>query len=201
MKTIIEWYIKFLLRNRVYVLIGILIITGFFCYRITGLKIETDFFSLYPPKHPYIQLYNKYRNMFGSANVLVCAVEVKKGDIYNVETIKKIDRITREVTNIDGCNAMQVVSITHPRLKNVQVDSWGIAIRPVMWPTIPQNDVEMQKLKEGIYANEGIRGFYVSPDDKSAAIYAGFWEENVDPVKTYDRLMALKAQETDSNTN
>lgn len=201
MKSFFEWYIKFKLRNRVYLLAGIVIITGFFCYRIAGLKIETDFFSLYPPKHPYIQLYNKYRNMFGSANVLVCAVEVKKGDIYNLETIKKIDRITQEVIKIDGCNSMQVVSITHPRLKNIQVDSWGISIRPLMWPTIPQNDADIDKMKQGIYSNEGIRGFYVSPDDKSAAIYAGFWEENVDPIKTYASLMALKAKESDANTN
>ena len=91
-RTTLEGYIRFLLRNRIAVLLLITLVTGVFAYGVSTLKIATDFFALYPPKHPYIQLYNQYRNMFGTANVLICAVEVKKGDIYNLDTIRKIDR-------------------------------------------------------------------------------------------------------------
>ncbi len=133
-KSLSERYVHFLLRYRLAVLVLISVATAFFCYHIYSLKIATDFFSLYPPKHPYIQLYNQYRNMFGTANVLVCAVEVKEGDIFNLETVAKIDRITREITTVEGVNAQQISSITHPKLKNVQVTSWGIQITPVMYP-------------------------------------------------------------------
>ena len=78
-KRLSERYIHFLLRHRVPVLIAIGLLTAFFCYHLYFLKVGTDFFALYPPKHPYIKLYNEYRNMFGTANVLVCAVEVKRG--------------------------------------------------------------------------------------------------------------------------
>ncbi len=196
-----ERYIHLVLRYRAVVLIAIAMITGFFCYHLYSLKIATDFFSLYPPKHPYIQLYNQYRNMFGTANVLVCAVEVKEGDIYNLDTIAKIDRITQEITTVEGVNAQQISSITHPKLKNVQVNSWGIQITPVMYPSLPQNETDLKQLKQGIYQNAGIRGFYVSADDKSAAIYAGFWEEGSKPIKLYERLKKIQVEESDANTN
>jgi hypothetical protein len=177
------------------------LVTGFFCYRIYHLKIATDFFSLYPPRHPYIQLYNEYRKMFGSANVLVCAVEVKEGDIYNWETLDKILRITKALPAIKGCNPSQLVSLTHPRLKNVRVEAWGIKIEPVLARSIQRNEAGLHRIRQAVYTNEGIRGFYVSPDDRAAAIYAGFWEEGVDPLRLYEGMMKIQSEETDENTN
>ena len=200
-KSVSERYIGFLLRNRIVVLLLILLVTGFFCYRIRFLKVATDFFSLYPPKHPYIQLYKQYRKMFGSANVLIGAVEVKEGDIFNLNTIGKIDRITQTLLGTEGCNSLQVISLTHPKLKNVNVTTWGIQILPVMWPQFPQDEADLERIRNAVYTNEGIRGFFVSGDDKAAAIFAGFWEEGVDPVKLYTLLEELKDRESDENTN
>jgi uncharacterized protein len=199
-KKFSERYIHFLLRYRIAILSFLVVVTGFFCYHLSSLKVATDFFSLYPPKHPYIQLYNQYRNMFGTANVLVIAIENQQGDIYNLETIAKIDRITRAIATIEGVNTQQISSITHPKLKNVQVTSWGIQITPVMYPQLPQNDTDLKRLKQGIYQNAGIRGFYVSADDKSAAIFAGFWEEGSNPVGLYKHLKKIQAEESDANT-
>lgn len=199
--SIVERYVSFLLRYRTILLAVIAVITAFFCYRVYQLKIATDFFSLYPPRHEYIKLYKQYRKMFGSANVLVCAVEVKEGDVYTIDTINKINRITQELLATEGCNALQVISLTHPKLKNVQVTSWGIQIRPVMWPQLPQDEADLHRIRMAVYSNEGIRGFFVSPDDKAASIFAGFWEEGVDPVKLYDRLKKIQKSETDANTN
>ncbi len=196
-----ERYIRFLLRHRVSVLVLIAMVTGVFFWRILSLRIQPDFFSIYPPKHPYIQLYKQYRKMFGSANLLICAVEVKQGDIYNIETMGKIYRITQKLLSTEGCNALQVISLTHPKLKNVNVTTWGIQILPLMWPQFPQDQADLDRIRHAVYTNEGIRGFFVSPDDRSAAIFAGFWEEGVDPQRIYGLLEELKEQEGDGNTN
>jgi len=199
-KKITQRYIAFILRHRFLVLLAIGLVTVFFGYKMYNLRIATDFFSLYPPKHPYIQLYNKYRQMFGSANVLVCGVEVKEGDIYNIETIAKIDRITQELMQINGCNNLQVISITHPKLKNVQVQAWGIVMEPVMYGGVPKDKAGLERIKHNVYTNEGIRGFYVSPNDKTAAIFAGFWEEGLDPLALNKRLEEIRVREEDENT-
>lgn len=196
---IFERYVAFLLRHRIAALLPIVIVTALFGFRVFQLRIATDFVSFYPPHHPFIKVYNKYRHMFGSANVLVVAVKVKKGDIYNWETINKIDRITSEMLTIKGCNPSQLISITHPKLKNVEVTGYGIAMKPLINAGIPRNAIGIKEVKRNIYANEGVRGFFVSPDNKAAAIFAGFWEKGWDPHNLYKKMMEIKAQEEDAN--
>ncbi len=197
-ERLVERYVAFMLRHRAKALLAISLVTVFFGYWVYHLRIATDFISFYPPKHPYIELYNEYRNMFGSANVLVCAIEVKEGDVYDWETIDKVDRITQEILTIKGSNPNQLISITHPRLKDVKVTSWGIAMQPLLNRGLSRDEKGLKLLKDAVYNNAGVRGFYVSPDDKTAAIYAGFWEEGVNPLKLYDRLQEIKKREEDA---
>ena len=64
----IEAYLFFLLRNKYAVSAIITLLTGFFVYYMWAhMSVTTNFFDLYPPGHPYIQLYTKYRSMFGTA--------------------------------------------------------------------------------------------------------------------------------------
>lgn len=139
--------------------------------------------------------------MFGSANVLVCAVEVKEGDIYNWETIDKIDRITRRLLVLSGSNPTQLVSLTHPRLKDVKVTGWGIKIQPLINDSISRNELGLKNIRYAVHTNEGIIGFYVSEDEKKAAIYAGFWEEGVNPINLYEEIQEIQKIEGNENTN
>jgi len=198
-ERIFERYVAFLLRHRFKVLFLIVLTTVFFGYRASQLKIATDFVSFYPPGHPFIKVYNEYRNMFGSANVLVTAVEVKEGDIYNWETLGKIDRITSEMLTIKGSNPAQLISITHPKLKNVEVTGYGIVMQPMIHSGMKRDETGLRQVKQNIYGNEGVRGFYVSPDDKSAAIFAGFWEEGGSPQNLYAKMQEIKKRESDAN--
>ncbi len=175
--------------------------TIYFVYEMMGLKIRTDFFQLYPPKHPYIQLYKEYRNMFGTANVMSIMVEVKEGDIYNKTTLKKVERITKDLLTTKGVNPMQVISITHPRLKDIRVGSNGIDVLPLMRPRIPENKLEESLLKKKVYTNDTIRGVWITPNDKATLIQAGFWEEGVDLGALWYRMMEIKEREEDANTN
>ncbi|HPI93312.1 MAG TPA: MMPL family transporter [Deltaproteobacteria bacterium] len=201
-KTMPERFVAFLLRNRISVLSLIFVVTAIFGYYAWHLKVATDFISFYPPRHPFIKLYNEYRSMLGSANVMTVAVEVKGGgNIYNWKTIDKIDRITQAMLEIEGCNPAQLASITHPKLKNVEVTGSGIMLKPLIHPGIQRSELGLQEIKRIIYSNEGIRGFYVSPDDKSAAIYAGFWEEGWNPGKVYSQIQKIIKNETDAQHN
>ncbi len=199
-RKLTEWYVDFLLSHRTGVIIFVIIATGFFLYHLRTLVIYTNFFDLYPPRHPYIQLYSEYRKMFGSANVLVVAVAVKEGEIYTIEALSKIDRITRALMGTPGVDPFQVISLTHPKLKNIEVSSWGIAIRPLIFPAFPRNQEDLDRIKANVYRNQGIRGFYVSPDDKAATIFAGFWEEGTDLNLLFKRMQEIQEKETDANT-
>lgn len=103
-----EAYIRFLLRYRWPVLAVALAITLFLAAQLAHTTVQMNFLDLYPPSHPYLQLYKKHARMFGSANVLVVAVEVKEGDIFTVETLNKIDRLTTALMEVPGVNPWQV---------------------------------------------------------------------------------------------
>ncbi|MBU1055440.1 MAG: MMPL family transporter [Proteobacteria bacterium] len=191
--------IQFQLRYKFPILAAVVLITAFFIYQIAfRVTITTDFFELYPPKHPYIQLYKEYRSMFGTANVMSMVLEVKDGDIYNPKTIKKIDHITKQILSVKGVDPLQVMSLTHPRLKNFGVGSNAISIGSIV-KVLPESPEDLRAIKEKIYSNEGIRGVYVTMDDKATLINAGFWEEGLDLKNLYNEMQRIKSESEDAN--
>src|SRR6185369_3174552 len=111
-RRLIESYLFFLLRHKYSVATLITVLTGFFIYYMYAhMAVTTNFFDLYPPGHPYIQLYTKYRSMFGTANVLQIVVEKPNGTIFDdPSTFKKVDRITVALLHsVPGVNGEQVL--------------------------------------------------------------------------------------------
>ena len=86
-KSFIERYLYFLLRHRLVVALaigaGTLVFVWCTLFRLT---IFTNFFDLYPPHHPYIEVYTKYRKMFGTSNVLMMVIEVQKDGTRLIHT-------------------------------------------------------------------------------------------------------------------
>ena len=131
-QKVIDAYLSFLLKYKRAVAIGIAIITLFFAYSLKDMRLNTDFFDFYPKQHPYIKIYNEFRRMFGSANVLQVMVRVKPEgkykDVYNPETLQKVDRITREIIQTKGVVPYQVLSIASPKMK-CDLRDFGTAAR------------------------------------------------------------------------
>jgi predicted RND superfamily exporter protein len=199
----IERYLLFVLRHRWPVIALIALATvGFLSSTLFRLTVFTNFFDLYPPNHPYIRLYTKYREMFGTANVVLITLEVKGGDIFSTpETIHKVDRITLDLLhNVPGVNGEQVMSITHPKLKTVLTASSGIQVVPLTYPRLPRDQQDLAFLRQKVYATEGVRGFFVSPDDKSTLILAGLWEEHYDLGGMWAKIREIVRREKDDNT-
>src|SRR5438093_315921 len=199
----IEAYLFFLLRHRLAVSLMVACITlilGGFMW--TRMHIFTNFFDLYPPDHPYIKLYTQYRSMFGTANTLLLVVEVKDGTIFDdIETVQKVDRITLALLHdIPGVNGDQVLSITHPKLKTTLTAGSGIKVVPLMYPRVPENKEDLDFLKLQAYTTEGVKGPFVSEDDKATLIVAGFWEEYFDLPTMWTKIQEIVRQESDANT-
>ncbi|HJY83973.1 MAG TPA: MMPL family transporter [Candidatus Binatia bacterium] len=194
-----EAYIRFLLHHRWPVLALALAITLFLTSQLAHTTVQMNFLDLYPPSHPYLQLYKKHARMFGSSNVLVVAVEVKEGDIFTVETLNKIDRLTLALMEVPGVNPWQVLSISHPRVRNIRVTSAGIDLEPIFSSGPPKTPQDAARIKKAVYTNEGILDFLVSRDNKAALLTAGFWETGLNFGRMTEHLFRLQAQETDVN--
>jgi predicted RND superfamily exporter protein len=195
-----EAYINFLLKFRWPVMIVVTLVTLFLGYNLKNMRVYTNFFDLYPPGHPYIQLYQKYRRMFGTANVLMMSIECKNGDIFNVDTINKINYATLQVIETAGVNPYQVRSLTHAKMKNIRITGAIITAYPIMYPGPPKTLDDIKPIKKAVYTNEGVHGFYVSQDNMAALITAGFWEEGVDFHNLYNRMLKIR-QEVEKDGN
>lgn len=194
----IEAYLRFLLRYRTPVTIAMIVGTLFFVwFMATKLTVFTNFIDLYPPKHPYIQMYYKYRDLFGTSNVLLMAVEAKNGDVFSdPEIIAKVDRLTVDLLrNIPGVNGEQVISITHPKLKTTLTSGSGIKVVPLTYPRLPRDQEELEFLRKKVYSTEGVRGLFVSEDDSTTLITAGFWEEYFDLAGMWTAIQEIVERE------
>jgi predicted RND superfamily exporter protein len=152
-----------------------------------------------PGPDPYIQIYTDFRRMFGSANILSVIVEVKNGDIYNPETLQKVDRITKAVVNLKGVVPYQILSIAHPKVKSITAREGALQIRELFYPALPKTKDDAERVKFAVYSTKGVRGVFTALDDTAAVVHAGFWEEALDFRELNASLMALKAQEDDAN--
>jgi predicted RND superfamily exporter protein len=189
-----EAYLKFLLKFRWPIIIVLTLATFFLAYHAVNMRVYTNFFDLYPPSHEYIKLYQQYRRMFGTANVLVMAVEAKEGDIFNVDTINKLNYATLQVVETAGVNPYQVRSLTHPKMKNIKISGAIITAYPIMYPAPPKTPDDVKPIKQAVYTNEGVHGFYVSRDNTAALITAGFWEEGVDFRNLHERMLHVRQE-------
>jgi predicted RND superfamily exporter protein len=194
-----QQYLYFILRHRLGVSLFILLGTLFFGHQASHLRIHTNFFDLYPPSHPYIQLYQQYRTMFGTANMLQVVLEVEEGNIYTIDTIRKIDGFTRALMDTKGVNPFQVTSLTHPSVKNITITSSGISAMPLV-SQLPNSEEDLQTIREAVYTNVGVRGVVSSLDDKAALIAAGLWEEGTDFGYLWQRVKELVDTYQDTNT-
>jgi predicted RND superfamily exporter protein len=195
----IEAYLRFLLRYRRTMIVLVAMMTLFFVYGLTKIRLHTDFFDFYPRHHPYIQFYNEFRKMFGTANVMNVILEVKHGDIYNPKTLQKLDRITKFMINTKGVVPYQIMSIAHPAVNSVTATQGAVEVRPMFYPGVPRTQDDADRVRFAVYSNPNIRGLYVANDDTAAVVNVGFWEEALDFRYLDARMTELKRTEDDAN--
>jgi predicted RND superfamily exporter protein len=193
----IEAYLRFLLRRRAAVTVGVALLTAAFCYSLIGLRLRANFFDFYPRQHEYIRFYNEFRRMFGTPNIMSVILEVNEGDVYTPETLQKLDRITKHMVYTRGVVPYQISSIAHPSVRGAVATATGISIREIFHPDVPATQADAERVRFSVAMNPGVRGIFVANDDTAAVVHTAFWEEELDFGYLYDRMRQLKRQEED----
>ncbi len=185
-----EW----IFANPKIVLSLILAVTFLFGLALPKLRIFTDFSDLLPQNHGYIKVYNRLKENFGGANMIIMSVEVEKGTIFNEETLKLIHEATQGVDNLPSVNHNLVNSLTHRTARKVFLDSeGGFASENYYDPLKPSYSVsELEQMKKDVIANPTIFGLLVSPDMKAALIKAQMNEGDIDYPATFAALEKVR---------
>ena len=192
-------FAEFIVRKRLLILVIISIITCFFMYALTNLSVKTILSDLLPQEHPYIKVHNKIRSIFGGSNQVLIMVQVRTGDIFNQDTLSKIQWITRELENIPGADPYKIRSIAVSKMKTFKFTSGTMQIDPLMYPDIPGNEQEMNNLRDNIYSNSRYYGQYVSYDSKKSLIMVDFYEVDINYRTVFNELSRIRQHTEDEN--
>lgn len=197
-KRITHWLVRgeeWIFANPKIILGLIAIVTLVFATRLPGLRIYTDFSDLLPQKHSYIQTYNRIKDTFGGANMVVMAIEVEQGTIFNDQTLALIDKATRGLDNLPSVNHNLVSSLTHRTVRKVYVTADGnFASESYYDPAKTQRSSdELTQLRKDVANDPRVFGLLVSPDMKAALIKAQLNEGDIDYAKTFAELQRVRA--------
>jgi predicted RND superfamily exporter protein len=179
------------------VLIIMAIITGFFLTQIFRMQMFTQFLDLFPYNHPYVEIHKKYAKYFGGAHVATLMLEVRNGDVFNLETLNKMYRIQYDVDLIPGVDHFGIYSIASPKVMVTMETPGGFSTKPIM-KEVPKDEQELQVLKKTVFTSP-VNGTLVSRDQKALLLNASFIEGKIDFNKLFDEFMKIKKREEDAN--
>ena len=173
--------------------IVIAFLTAYFAWQAQHLIVATQFRDLYPTDHPHIKLSDKYPQ-FGSPLLVFLVIQVKKGTIYNSQTLAKIQAATRQVDLIPGVDHNRIFSIASPKTSHVEATVGGIQVTNFLVGPIPQSDRDLERFRNKIRSAPEIMGVLVSPQEDAALIQAGFLERLADYSVIFHRINRISSE-------
>ena len=187
----LEAFVDACIRNRrlviaIYALSTLLML----CFALR-VQVKTLFDDLLPRNHPYIQVHEQIKRVFGGSNLVSIMIEAEHGDIFQVPVLSKVQSVTRELQKVDGVNQFQIISLASKKLKEIRGSTDAIELHPVMWPDIPRTDAELSHLRDAVKRNQLVYGSYVSIDLKAALVTVDFYDDEVDYKKIFPEIMAI----------
>lgn len=187
----LEGFVDACIRHRLAVVIIYAILTAVMLATALRVEIKTVFEDLLPRNHPYIQVHEQLKQTFGGSNLVSIMLEVDHGDIFNQTVLRKVQKVTKDLQQVDGANQFQIISLASKKLKEIRGSTDSIDLHPLMWPDVPKSDAELAQLKQAVLKNPLVYGAYVSPDLKAALITVDFYENAVDYKKIFPQVMAI----------
>src|SRR5579883_745514 len=166
-------------------------------YWAAKVNISTRFIDFFPAEHKNVVLAKRF-HQFGGAQALVLMLQVKQGDIFNLDTLRKIQEISKEVDWLPGVNHQEVFSLSSYRIAYAQAVPGGLNVKPFMYPSVPETQEEIEALKQRIFAHREQLRHLISDDNKSTLISASFNEDGLDYKELFKRIRRIVAANQDA---
>ena len=175
---------RLVFNNRLIFIILCTLITLFFGYKASQIKLAASFDKMIPHGSPYIKNYLSLKDeLAGLGNVVRIVVENKKGSIYDPGYLEIVRQITDEMILTSGVDRAWVKSVWTPGVRWNMVTEEGFQGGPVMPPDYNGSAESMATLQFHIL-NANIIGSIVAMDNKSSMIVVPLldFDENGKPL-------------------
>jgi predicted RND superfamily exporter protein len=165
-------FANFILQYRFPLLAGIILLTIFFGYQLTKLKIDGDILNYLPQDDPVVVQFREIGEKFGGNSLAIIALETQ--DVFNPRTLARIDTITSEFQALPEIS--QVLSVTD--ILDIKKIPDGIEVgKLIPRGGIPQDPYELHNLREYALSKDMYRGNLISADGRIALIVARISED------------------------
>ncbi|SEP64937.1 hypothetical protein SAMN04488038_10177 [Solimonas aquatica] len=153
--------------------------TLFMAWQAAQLKPDAGFDKQIPLDHPYMQVFKRYEQSFGGANLISIALMRKdaQGDIYTPEFMAALHALSDAVFFLPGVDRSRVTSLFTPGVRYLEVVEGGFAAGDV----VPRNYAPTPEMLAKIRSNvgkAGLIGRLVSLDQRGALVVAELLEHN-----------------------
>ncbi|MFC1477927.1 RND family transporter [Candidatus Margulisiibacteriota bacterium] len=132
---------------------------------IPKVTIDDNMVNMMPKDLPSRKMLDRFEDTFGRADFAMLGIGVKKGTIFNFDTLKRVYELTEKIKRIPGID--QVDSIT--TLKRIQGQPWGLEVKPFM-EELPKTQTDIDRLERDIFEDDTFVGTYVSEDKQYTTI-------------------------------
>jgi predicted RND superfamily exporter protein len=187
---------KLVFGQRQLVLILFVIGTLAMGYFAAQLRVEAGFKKQIPLHHEYMQTFLDYEREFGGANRVLIAVIARDGDMFDIDFMRTMEEMTKEVRALEATDDSRVSSIFTPNVRFVEVVEDGFAggnvIPQEFTPGLPGFEATPEHF-DTIRSNivkANIVGRLVAKDFSGAMIWAELVPEDVNQNLDYQEVAA-----------
>ncbi|MEM7540432.1 MAG: MMPL family transporter [Pseudomonadota bacterium] len=174
-------------------------VTAYFSMALPRLEVKAIYSDLLPSDHEYVRVFKDHPNFGNPLTVAVMLKRTDGGTIYNVETLGKIFRLTREIDLAPGVDHDLIMSIASEKARYLQATPGGVDSEPVMGNYPPANDQEVAEIRSHVDKSYNTSGFMISPDETALLLTATFIEQRLDYRDAFNFVRDMAARERDAN--
>lgn len=188
---------RWIMLHRAGVSVGFILVTMAFAAGFPRVEIRTIFNDLLPKDDPFVQIYFAHRN-FGNPLTMSIMIKRKQGNIYNIDTLKKVFEMTRDIDLTPGIDHDQLVSISTEKLRYARATPLGIDTQALMDNHPPATPEELTEFRRRVDLAPNAQTFYISWDETATLINASF-HDTVDYGIAFAYVQNLVEQARDAD--
>ena len=149
-------YADFVLRNRWVIIILLVIATIAAALNIHKLDIRNDPDTLLPPSNRYVATNLYAEHNFGMGNLMVFALKVKEGDIWQPWFINKVQEIHNKLEALPHSRSANFIDIAAQKIKYMGTDESGLVFKRLI-PTEGISDDPAKAKEQLAFLREGVK--------------------------------------------
>jgi len=182
-------FASFVLKQRIHIIIGTILLTLFFGYQLTNLEVNSDILSYLPKDDPAVVLFNKVGDEFGGNSLALVALE--SNNSFSRETLEHIHELTEQFKTVDGVTSVTSLTDVLDIKKIPEEEGGGIEVGKLIDPNnLPITEEQLQNLKAYTLSKDLYNGRLVSSDGTASLIVCRI-REGADKVQVARELKEI----------